>query len=406
MADYWTPETVASQRKFGTGLMQAGTDASPVGHWTQALARVLQGGVGGYTVGQANEGERQGKQAVADTWQQGLQRGQPIKAIAASLMGNPWGQEQGQSLASQALQTEASQGFQRSQQDRQFAQQMKMQQGSQAHAERMALLTNRLQIEGAGKQASERFALGQRYGLQGDDLNTFAMTGQYSPKPQTFELGEGQTRFQQIRNPDGTIKTVPIASVAKGPDSTARKAIYEAQDELPNIRGSIDLLNEAKTLLGTAQQPGIYTGYGAQLRSDFNQSAPSILPNLISDPQIAQNTQRYNQIMTAEAISAMSQSLKGATTNEEMARFIKIINDPHTQLAVKIRAIDQMLTAAQRHYKNKEDRIRELGGRMPDLSGQPPAGGVTVRVNSPEEAMRLPSGTQFMAPDGTIRVRP
>lgn len=137
MADYWTPETVASQRKFGTGLMQAGTDASPVGHWTQALARVLQGGVGGYTVGQANEGERQGKQAVADTWQQGLQRGQPIKAIAASLMGNPWSQEQGQGLAAQALQTEASQEFQRSQQraaqafqlsqqDRSFRQQVEM----------------------------------------------------------------------------------------------------------------------------------------------------------------------------------------------------------------------------------------------------------------------------------------
>lgn len=113
MADYWTPETVASQRKFGTGLMQAGTDASPVGHWTQALARVLQGGVGGYTVGQANEGERQGKQAVADTWQQGLKNGLPIKSIAASLMGNPWGQEQGQDIAMKALQSEAQKATER-----------------------------------------------------------------------------------------------------------------------------------------------------------------------------------------------------------------------------------------------------------------------------------------------------
>jgi len=141
-----TPESVAYGRRYGGALMQQGTDASPVGHWTQALARVLQGGVGGYEVGTADAAERQGKKAVADTWQQGLQRGQPIKAIAASLMGNPWGQEQGQSLASQALQTEASQGFQRSQQDRQFAQQMKMQQGSQAHAERMAALQEQLQL--------------------------------------------------------------------------------------------------------------------------------------------------------------------------------------------------------------------------------------------------------------------
>lgn len=132
-----TPESVAYGRRYGGALMQQGTDASPVGHWTQALARVLQGGVGGYEVGTADAAERQGKKAVADTWQQGLQRGQPIKAIAASLMGNPWGQEQGQSLASQALQTEASQGFQRSQQDRQFAQQREL--ASMQHRNAMAL---------------------------------------------------------------------------------------------------------------------------------------------------------------------------------------------------------------------------------------------------------------------------
>lgn len=164
-----------------------------------------------------------------------------------------------------------------------------------------------------------------------------------------------------------------IAGPPKGPDSTSRKAIYEAQDELPNIRGSIDLLNEAKTLLGTSQQPGIYTGYGAQLRSNFNQAAPGILPNIITDPKTAQNTQRYNQIMTAEAINAMSQTLKGATTDNEMRAFVNIMNDPSVGVDVKQRVINQTLTAAQRHYKNKEDRIKELGGRMPDLGGGPAA---------------------------------
>jgi len=164
-----------------------------------------------------------------------------------------------------------------------------------------------------------------------------------------------------------------IAGPPKGPDSTSRKAIYEAQDELPNIRGSIDLLNEAKTLLGTSQQPGIYTGYGAQLRSNFNQAAPGILPNIITDPKTAQNTQRYNQIMTAEAINAMSQTLKGATTDNEMRAFVNIMNDPSVGVDVKQRVINQMMTAAQRHYKNKEDRIKELGGRMPDLGGGPAA---------------------------------
>lgn len=159
-----------------------------------------------------------------------------------------------------------------------------------------------------------------------------------------------------------------IEGPKKGPDSTSRKAIYEAQDELPNIQGSIELLNEAKQLL-----PGIYTGYGSGLRSSWNQGAPGALPNVVSDPKRAQATQRYNQIMNAEAINAMSQTLKGATTDNEMRAFVTIMNDPNVGPDVKARVIDQMSRAAQRHYQNKVDRIKELGGRMPDLGGQPNA---------------------------------
>lgn len=189
-----------------------------------------------------------------------------------------------------------------------------------------------------------------------------------------------------------------IEGPKKGPDSTSRKAIYEAQDELPNLQGTIELLNEAKSLLGTSQKPGIYTGYGSGIRSAWNQAAPSVLPNVLSNPQTAQNTQRYNQIMNAEAINSMAQTLKGATTNEEMKAFVTIVNDPNVSPDVKLRVIDQMSRAAQRHYQNKVDRIKELGGRMPELQ---PQGAGPVRVTSPDEARRLPSGTMIILPDGS-----
>lgn len=50
-----------SQQLLAQQLMQAGTDTSPVGHWTQALARVVQGGVGGHMQRKQDtaEGERQ-----------------------------------------------------------------------------------------------------------------------------------------------------------------------------------------------------------------------------------------------------------------------------------------------------------------------------------------------------------
>ena len=53
-----TPEQIAWQRKLGTGMLEKGMDASPVGHWTQGLARVIQGGVGGYRTSQADSMEQ------------------------------------------------------------------------------------------------------------------------------------------------------------------------------------------------------------------------------------------------------------------------------------------------------------------------------------------------------------
>lgn len=48
----------SAQRRMALQLMQQGQDASPVQHWTQALARVLQGGIGGYQMSQADKQDR------------------------------------------------------------------------------------------------------------------------------------------------------------------------------------------------------------------------------------------------------------------------------------------------------------------------------------------------------------
>lgn len=84
-----SPDDVAMQRKLAMSLMQQGTSAEPVGHWTQALARVLQGGVGGMYQDQARQGERQGTQGLVDMLQ-GQQNPTPVQ-----LLSNPWTREAG-----------------------------------------------------------------------------------------------------------------------------------------------------------------------------------------------------------------------------------------------------------------------------------------------------------------------
>src|SRR3546814_19338725 len=42
-----TPEDIALQRRLAAQQMQQGADFSPIGHWSQGLARVAQGLFGG-----------------------------------------------------------------------------------------------------------------------------------------------------------------------------------------------------------------------------------------------------------------------------------------------------------------------------------------------------------------------
>lgn len=115
----WTPESVDFAKKFGASQMKEGIDSSPVGHWTQAIARVLQAGSGAAWNQQGMEGERAGNARVADIYSKGLANNEPVPRIAASLMGDDFGRQEGQGIAKAVIaqrvkgpeQTEAQRNF-------------------------------------------------------------------------------------------------------------------------------------------------------------------------------------------------------------------------------------------------------------------------------------------------------
>lgn len=98
MADFSTsglsPEEVALRRRYGQQAYQAGTDASPVGHWTQALARVVQGANAGVWNSQAQTGETEGRKAMVDA----IMSGNP-KAV----LGTPYGAEMAPRFLEQSM---------------------------------------------------------------------------------------------------------------------------------------------------------------------------------------------------------------------------------------------------------------------------------------------------------------
>lgn len=84
-----TPDDIAADRKRAYALQAAGMDTSPVGHWTQGLARVAQALVGTMQERRANKADA-ANQAHSDAVLQALMGGKDAGAAAAAAIADPY----------------------------------------------------------------------------------------------------------------------------------------------------------------------------------------------------------------------------------------------------------------------------------------------------------------------------
>lgn len=102
-----SPQQTATRRKMAQSLLQQGTSTEPVQHWTQALARVAQGGLGGYYQGSADAGEAEGRRQAGLTFTKALTNKAPMRDVASALMANPWSEDTGQNLGVYSMKQDA-----------------------------------------------------------------------------------------------------------------------------------------------------------------------------------------------------------------------------------------------------------------------------------------------------------
>lgn len=100
-----SPEEVARRRQLANQAYTAGSDISPVGHWTQALARAVQGMNAGVWGGQAQAGEAQGKAAASSALMSALTSADPARAVAGAMApgANPYVSEAMGPMASKLI---------------------------------------------------------------------------------------------------------------------------------------------------------------------------------------------------------------------------------------------------------------------------------------------------------------
>lgn len=195
-----------------------------------------------------------------------------------------------------------------------------------------------------------------------------------------------------LRNPTNPTQFMPLGGEALGRDQglnpTEQKTLNAAEDENIELESTVSQLKEARGLTDK-----LFTGWFSGLRGKIGTALPEnswldaddwVDKNVI-DRETSKSQQRWQSIMSPEAINAMSKALTGATTNFELEEFKKVMADPDVPTEQKNKIIENLIRKAERRMRLNNQRIEEMRG-----------GG--VRVN--QEGAGAPQVTTTAPPSG------
>lgn len=166
---------------------------------------------------------------------------------------------------------------------------------------------------------------------------------------------EAEIRRRGLDPNDPTSQRYILTGQLPDPEIKAdeRKMIAEAEDQKIELSGTIESLRRARELA-----PQAYSGFGAGIRGTLGANLPG--PGVIFDESRAKATTELGKLLSMEAIAAMSASLKGATTDNELKQFTNILADANASPELKMRTIDRMLRLAETKSATADDRIKGI----------------------------------------------
>jgi len=176
--------------------------------------------------------------------------------------------------------------------------------------------------------------------------------------------------------------------------------IIKSENAIPALDATIANIKRAKEL-----NPNVYTGFGASTRGAIGAKGPDWIPDFIASPEKGKATAEWEQLMGGEGIKNMSETLKGASTDFEMKKFLSMSADTTLPADVRQRAMDRFLSLAEQEKGIREKRIEAIKNRT-FTKPAAPAAAVAGRPISKAQYDALPSGETFTAPDGSQRVKP
>lgn len=339
--DGMMPADVQKHRKLAQLLAGQATDASPVGHWTQALARVIQGGVGRMHDNAASEGERQGQASIVQ-----MMNGNPS---AAAMMANPYTREMGEKLWL-------------------TQRQMDMESNSPMARARLAA------TEGSERRAAELHP-GQLAAQKA--AAEAARIGQIDPSKPTYRMSK-----------DGSIEWITPPEGVGGPSPDTIKSEAELRKEYTGqqqVKQYQTVRNAYQNVQNAAKDPSaagdlsMIFAYMKILDPDsvVREQEFANAQNAAGVPDRVRNV--YNKILTGQRLNPA-----------QRADFLAQAEKLHDTSRRQYEAVRTQFGDIAKGAKARPEQV------MIDF------GAVPVKVKTPEDARKLPSGTPIMLPDGTI----
>lgn len=187
----------------------------------------------------------------------------------------------------------------------------------------------------------------------------------------TYQGGMLDIQRQQLNQPPAAVQTLKSAGVdPTSPEgkkllfprtdtpisATDKKAIFSAEDDVPKLEATIANVQAAKQL-----NPKVYSGIGASMRGAAGAKLPDwMVPDFVASPEGGAATSEWDQLMGAEAIKMMSETLKGASTDFEMRKFLNIAADTSQPPKVRENAMNRFTDLAQKELALRRRRAEGL----------------------------------------------
>lgn len=209
---------------------------------------------------------------------------------------------------------------------------------------------------------------------------------------------------RQVVGPDG--KPVMARAGKGGPgnmSATLQKELIEADDVANIADQTVATLTNALKLNEKA-----YSGYGANTRAKIRSNLPGESPE-------ANATVDLNNMIGEQALSGMKAIFGGNPTEGERAILLELQASADKTPAQRKSIIERGIALASRRAKLNKERAKSIrsgtylteGPDAPAGASDPLGGGTGPKqISSDAEYNSLPSGAEFIAPDGSHRRKP